>query len=54
MEESEGMKQTGDRIKEEEEEVEEWEITHPSMAFQHSLTRSRIHIPHTNSRVIRS
>jgi hypothetical protein len=54
MEESEVMKQTGDRIKEEEEEVEEWEITHPSMAFQHSLTRSRIHIPHTNSRVIRS
>jgi hypothetical protein len=54
-EESEGMKQKGDRIKEEEEEEEEeWEITHISMAFQHSLTRSRLHIPHTNSLVIRS
>jgi hypothetical protein len=51
------MKQKGDRIKEEEEEEEEeeeWEITHISMAFQHSLTRSRIHIPHTSSIVIRS
>jgi hypothetical protein len=52
---SEGMKQKGDRTKEEEEEEEEeWEITHISMAFQHSLTRSRIHIPHTNSVVFRS
>jgi hypothetical protein len=51
--ECEGMKQKGDRIKEEEEEEgEKWEITHMSMAFQHSLTRSRIHIPHTNSIVI--
>jgi ribosomal protein L20A (L18A) len=33
---------------------EEWEITHRSMASQHSLTRSRIHIPHTNSLVIGS
>jgi hypothetical protein len=50
------MKQKGDRIKEEEEEEEreEWEITHIFMAFQHSLTRSRIQIPHTNSLVIRS
>jgi hypothetical protein len=54
-EESEGMKQKGDRIKqEEEEEEEEWEITHLFMAFQHSLTRSRLHIPHTNSLVPRS
>jgi hypothetical protein len=28
------------------------EITHRSMAFQHSLTRSGLHIPHTNSLVI--
>jgi hypothetical protein len=43
------MKQKGDRIKEEE---EEWKITHRSMAFQHSLTRSGLHIPYTNSLVI--
>jgi hypothetical protein len=35
-------------------EVEEWEITHRSMAFQHSLTRSGLQIPHTNSIVTRS
>jgi hypothetical protein len=30
------------------------EITHPSMAFPHSLTRSCLHIPHTNGLVIRA
>jgi hypothetical protein len=32
----------------------EAEITHPFMTFQHSLTRSRLQIPHTNGLVIRA